>query len=938
MTAWLRRQSRPERAATPGRSDTGREAGALGNIHAESVLDVQRSAGVGPDGLTASDAALRLDQHGPNQLPETRARGVLARLGAQFHNVLIYVLLASAVLSLALGHLLDAGVILGVVLLNAAIGFIQEGRAERALNAIRAMIDPHATVLRDGQRRSIAAAEVVPGDLVMLEAGDRVPADLRLLRARSLRLDEAPLTGESVPVDKRTEPVAAEAPLAERLSMAYSGTLVVAGQGMGVAVATGTATELGRISTMVGQVAVLETPLLRQMAGFGRQVTGVILLLSIALLAFAMLVRDIPLREAFMAVVGMAVAAIPEGLPAIMTITLAIGVRRMAARHAIIRQLPAVETLGSVAVICTDKTGTLTRNEMTAVGVLTPQGEYTVSGVGYVPDGVFSQVGRPLDPANHADLLRLARASLLCNDAELRQKGADWQVEGDPMEGALVVLARKAGLDPETERREAGRLDEIPFDSQHRFMATLHAKGAGGHIVFLKGAPEDILALCAYEQGQDGAAPLDREAWRERVEALAAQGQRVLGFAMRTAPGAAPRITLGGMGTDATLLGFVGFMDPPRLEAVAAVRDARAAGIRVIMITGDHAATAREIARQLELDENPTVLSGADLDRMDAAELALALRDVTVFARTTPEHKLRLVMALQAQGLTLAMTGDGVNDAPALKRADVGIAMGRKGTEAAKQAAHMVLADDDFASIVAAVREGRTVFDNIRKVITWTLPTNAGEALTIIAAIVLGFTLPVTPLQILWINMITAVALGTTLAFEPTEPGTMLRPPRRAGEPILTAEIASRIILPALLITTGAFGMFFWAESRSLSIEVARSMVVNTIVVMEIAYLFSVRYVYGSSMTLRGMVGTPAVLVGVGFVIAAQLALTYLPALQRPFETAAIGPWDGMAIIGAGLVSLLLVEMEKRLRLSITARRAGSIGSGQPTLLRHGPA
>jgi len=940
MTAWwrdhwpLRAKARPQQ---PGAEH--REAAQLpmlpdaAGLHARPAAEVLRMAAVGVDGLAPPEAAKRLARYGPNQLPAPRPPSTLARLAAQVHNVLIYALLISAVLSLAFGHVLDAGVILGVVVLNATIGVVQEGRAERALSAIRAMIDPHATVLRAGRRHSIPAAEVVPGDVVLIEAGDRVPADLRLLRAHSLRLDEAPLTGESVPVDKQVEAVAEDAPLAERLSMAYSGTLVVAGQGMGVAVATGTATELGRISTLVGRVAALETPLLRQMSRFGRQVTGAILVLSAAVLAYAVLVRGIPLPEAFMVVVGMAVAAIPEGLPAIQTIALAMGVRRMAARHAIIRQLPAVETLGSVAVICTDKTGTLTRNEMTAVSVLTPLGAYSASGAGYVPDGRFREGGQLLDPARHHDLIELARAGVLCNDAELRNFAGDWSIEGDPMEGALVVLARKAGLDEEAERRRAERLDEIPFDSRHRFMATLHRDTDGGHVTYLKGAPEEILDLCASERREDGSpVPLDRAAWRDRVEALAAQGQRVLGFAVRMAPGGSPPLAVKGIGEDAMLLGFVGFIDPPRPEAIAAVRDARAAGIRIIMITGDHAATAREIARQLDLDENPAVLSGADIDRLDASALSLALRDVTVFARTSPEHKLRLVTALQTQGLSLAMTGDGVNDAPALRRADVGIAMGRKGSEAAKQASDMVLADDNFASIVAAVREGRTVYDNIRKVIAWTLPTNAGEALTIIVAIAFGFTLPVTPLQILWINMVTAVALGTTLAFEPTEPGTMLRPPRPAGEPILTADIASRILLPALLMTAAAFGMFFWAANRGLPIEMARTVVVDTIVAMEIAYLFSVRYVYGSSITLRGMVGTPAVLIGVGFVIVAQLALTYLPALQAAFETAPVAMGDGIAIIGIAAAFLLVVEMEKRLRLAIAAR--AGIRRSRPN---HGP-
>ncbi|WP_191083035.1 HAD-IC family P-type ATPase [Roseococcus microcysteis] len=851
-------------------------------------------------GLAAQEAAERLSRHGPNTLPEAPGRGPLLRFALQFHDALIYVLLGAAVLALVLGHLLDAAVILGVVLINATIGFVQEGKAARALDAIRRMIDPTALVLRDGARQRVPAAEIVPGDLVLLEAGDRVPADLRLLRAKSLRLDEAALTGESVPVDKDVAPLAPETPLAERNCMAWSGTLVAAGAGMGVVVATGSGTELGRISALLGQVDTLQTPLLRQMSRFARQVTAAILALSAALLAFAMLVRAQTLDESFMAVVGMAVAAIPEGLPAMLTITLALGVRRMAGRQAIIRQLPAVETLGAVAVICTDKTGTLTRNEMVATSLLTPSGEYTAAGTGYAPTGEVTKGTAPVLAADHPDLLELVRAGLLCNDAELREVDGAWRVEGDPMEGALLALAHRAGLDPEPERAVRPRLDEIPFDSAHRFMATLHE---GADVAYLKGAPERVLDLCAPD-GTD---------WHARAEALAARGQRVLAFAALHVPSGglpAPDALPGG----ARLLGLVGFIDPPRPEALEAVRDARAAGIRVVMITGDHAATAREIARQLGLAEDPVAMTGQELDALDESALREAASRATVFARTTPEHKLRLVTALQAEGLTVAMTGDGVNDAPALKRADVGVAMGAKGTEAAKQAADMVLADDNFASIVAAVREGRTVYDNIRKVIRWTLPTNGGQAMTILAAIAVGMTLPITPVQILWVNMVCAVALGTPLAFEPTEPGTMRRPPRPRGEPLLTGDLVWRIAFTALLMAGGAFGVFFWAKAQGLPLEVARTMVVNGIVVMQIAYLFSVRYVHGSSLTWEGVLGTPAVLAGLATAITAQLALTYLPPFQLLFETAPLGWREGAIVLGMGVVLLLVVEAEKRLR------------------------
>ncbi len=875
--------------------------------------------GTSADGLSTREAEARLAAAGPNRLPAAPKPGLARRFLRQFHNLLIYVLLAAAGLSLALGHAVDAGVILAVVLVNAVIGFVQEGRAEGALDAIRGMIDPRASVLRDGRRVTIPADRVVPGDVVLVEAGDRVPADLRLLRARNLRIDEAILTGESVAVEKSLGAVAADAPLGDRRSMAFSGSFVVAGQGRGVAVATGPGTELGRISALIGAVETLKTPLIRQMDRFARTLTLVILGIAGLAFVFALGVRDYPLAEAFMAVVGLAVAAIPEGLPAIMTITLAIGVERMAARNAIIRRLPAVETLGSVSVICSDKTGTLTRNEMTAQHVVTADGRCEVTGAGYDPGGAFRTLGQDIDPAAHPVLLELVRAGLLCNDAELRQTEAGWIVDGDPMEGALVALAMKAGLDPDLERRRTPRADEIPFESQHRFMATLHhshADDTPGEVSFalIKGAPERVLAMCAAERRAEGDRLINAAAWHGEADELAARGQRVLAVAVKPAGAGQRDLAFPDVAEGAVMLGFVGFIDPPREEAAAAVRACRSAGIRVAMITGDHAVTAREIARQLGLAEAPRALAGRELDRLGPDGLVAAAADTTVFARTSPEHKLRLVEALQAGGHTVAMTGDGVNDAPALKRADVGVAMGGKGTEAAKEAAEMVLADDNFASIVAAVREGRTVYDNLMKVIAWTLPTNGGEALTILAAIALGLALPITPVQILWINMITAVALGLTLAFEPTEPGTMARPPRPADRPVLTGVLLWRIGFVSALFVAAAFGMYYWAATRGLPVETARTLVVNTIVVMEIAYLFSVRVGHGPSLTWRGLLGTPAVLLGVAVVVLGQLALTYAPVMQAVFDTRPIGLADALAVLGAGILLLLVVEAEHWLR------------------------
>ena len=882
--------------------------------YAETTEQVLAALDASPSGLDDAEAARRLESSGPNTLPAARRRPAWLRLLLQFHNVLIYVLLGSTALALALGEIVDALVILGVVILNALVGFVQEGRAEEALQAIRRMIDPKASVLRADRRETVPVETIVPGDIVLIEAGDKVPADLRLIRARNLRIDEAVLTGESLAVDKSTDPVPRGAALGDRSPMAYSGTSVTAGQGAGVVVATGQATELGRISTLLGSVESLQTPLVRRMDRFGRQLTAVILAVAAATFVVAYFVRGYSLGEAFMGVVGLAVAAIPEGLPAVLTIAMAIGVQRMAARHAIVRRLPAVETLGSVSVICTDKTGTLTRNEMTVTSVATGETRFAVSGVGYAPDGAVTHDGAPVDATGERALAELIRAAALCNDASLKRTEAGWQLGGDPMEGALLTLAHKAGFDPAELAASLPRTDVIPFDAAHRFMATLHHSHEGEAFALIKGAPETILGMCGSVRTEAGTSPLDPDDWHGRVDDLAARGQRVLAFAAKPLPQGTRDLEFSDVEDGAVLLGLAGLMDPPREEAIEAVAACREAGIRVIMITGDHAATAAAIADQLGLDGPAAVLTGQHVDGLDEASLREAAKTATVFARTTPEHKLRLVEALQADGLIVAMTGDGVNDAPALKRADVGIAMGGKGTEVSKEAAEIVLADDNFASIVAAVREGRTVYDNLTKVIAWTLPTSAGEAMTILAAIALGLALPITPVQILWINMVTVAALGLTLAFEPTEPGTMQRAPRPGGSPLLTRTLIWQVAFISVLFVAGAFGMYYWAEARGLPLETGRTIVVNTIVVFEIFYLFSVRYVHGTALTLKGLVGTRPVLIGLAVIVAAQLLLTYAPFMQAVFETRPLGLVEGAVIIGAGVLLLLLAETEKRVR------------------------
>ncbi|WP_411286721.1 HAD-IC family P-type ATPase, partial [Phenylobacterium sp.] len=794
--------------------------------HALGLADVFTTLDTSAEGLEAAEAARRLTANGRNELPAPPRAHPVLRLLAQFNNVLIYFLLAAAAAAGVLGHYVDMAVIVAIVLINAVVGFVQEGRAETALDAIRDMIAPHATVLRGGARHRIDAREIVTGDIVVVEPGDKTPADLRLTRARNLLADEAILTGESLPAEKSEAPVSGDAVLGDRFSMLYSGTLIATGQGTGVAVATGSDTEIGRISTLIGQVETLTTPMLAQINRFGRQITWFALGLAALIFGFATLVRDYLWSDALMVVVALAVGVVPEGLPAVISITLAIGVQRMARRNALVRRLPAVETLGATSVICSDKTGTLTRNEMTARRIVTAQGEYLVEGAGYAPTGRISAADGDAAPGSDVAQTELIRVALLCNDADLVDRDGRWSVHGDPMEGALVALAMKAGLHPETERGAWARRDEIPFDAQHRFMATLHSTPDGDTWIAVKGAPERVLEMSKTQVGgTDGADPAY---WQARIAAAAGNGERVLGFAAMAAAPEKERLSFDRLGSGLVFLGIVGFIDPPRDEAIAAIAACRSAGISVKMITGDHADTAAAIAGQLALADNPQVITGAELDGVSDVALRELAQGVSVFARTSPEHKLRIVRALQANGDVVAMTGDGVNDAPSLKQADVGIAMGRKGTEAAKEAAQIVLLDDNFASIVAAVQEGRTVYDNIRKVIAWTLPTNGGQTLSVVLAILLGLALPLTPVQILWINTITGVTLALVLAFEPTEPKVMQRAPRPRDAPLMSRFVLRRIGIVSMLFMIGVFGIFEYAIQLDLGEAVARTLVVNT--------------------------------------------------------------------------------------------------------------
>jgi len=864
-------------------------------------------------GLSPQEAKHRLAQYGLNKLTPATSRGPFKRFISQFHNVLIYVLLVAAGVTAAIGHWVDSGVIVGVVLINALIGFIQEGKAEKALDAIRNMLTHQAMVRREGKNFLIPAEQLVPGDIVSLESGDKVPADLRLLQVKNLRADESMLTGESLPVEKNTTAVSANAVLGDRFCLAYSGTLITYGTALGMVVSTGDNTEIGRISSMLRTVPQLATPLLRQIARFSRWLSFAIVLLASATFAYGWAIQHSSLTELFMSVVGLAVAAIPEGLPAVMTITLAIGVQRMAERNAIIRRLPAVETLGSVTVICSDKTGTLTCNEMTVKSVFVNNKLFTVEGVGYSPEGGFKLADDITSVEDHPDLHELIQAAVLCNNARLEQKSGivdNWIVHGDPTEGALVTLAHKAGISPDLLNQEMPRTDVIPFESEHRYMATLHHDHSGHAFLFIKGAPERVLGMCSLQRIDGEDVPIHVADWHQMMDDIAGSGQRLLAIAFKTVPSSQNQISFADVETGLTLLGVVGMIDPPRPEAVKAVLKCQQAGIRVKMITGDHAATAAAIAAQLNIGDG-SVLSGEQLDRMNDSELTTHIRNVDVFARTSPENKLRLVTALQADGHVVAMTGDGVNDAPALKRADVGVAMGKKGTEVAKETSEMVLADDNFASIAHAVEEGRGIYDNLLKSIIFILPTGGGEALMIVAAIVMGETLPITPVQILWVNMITAVTLSLTLAFEPPERNIMSRMPRKPDTPLLTPLLIWRIVFVSLIMVTGTFGLFVLERSVGAPIELARTVTVNTLVMFEIFYVFNSRYLHHSVLNLHGLLGNWLMWLAVLMLLVFQIAFTYWRPMQLLFGTVDIDAHAWQMIVSIASTVFLLVEIEK---------------------------
>lgn len=856
-------------------------------------------------GLSQAEVIQRQKQYGPNELKAKAATPAWVKFLQQFNQSLLYILMVAGAVKAFLGSWRNAIVIWAVVVINALIGYIQESKAEEAIAALARSVVTEVTVIREGQKLRVPSRELVPGDVVLLSSGDKVPADLRLLSVRNLQVDESALTGESVPVEKRLGSLAEDTPLADRQNMAYAGSFVTFGQGAGVVVAIGNQTQTGRISELVEKGGSLQTPLTRKFEEFSLMLLRIIL--SLAGLTFLVgLVQGQGVASVFEAAVALAVSAIPEGLPTVVTVTLAIGVSRMAKRHAIIRKLPAVETLGSATVICSDKTGTLTENQMTVQAIYAGSQLYQVTGSGYSPQGqILAQEGG--DPVEVERLLALQAcllAGCLCNDTRLQPKdNGQWEVVGDPTEAALIVAGQKAGLDMDDLQRRRPRLDSIPFESEFQYMATLHRLGPEEHCIYVKGSVEALLPRCRSQMGSQGEIqPLEEERIRQQVEALARQGLRVLAFAQKTVPSSQTRVDHPDLEGDLVFLGLQGMIDPPRPEAIAAVRSCQTAGMQVKMITGDHVLTAQAIAEQMGLGGGKPVqaYSGRDLEQLSPEEFVEAANRGSVFARVVPEQKLRLVEALQARGQIVAMTGDGVNDAPALKQADVGIAMGRGGTEVAKAAADMILTDDNFASIEAAVEEGRTVYNNLLKAIAFILPVNGGESMTILLSVLLNRELPILAIQVLWLNMINSITMTVPLAFEPSTGREMTRPPRDPEANLLSPRLLQRILLVSVFNWILIFGVFEYIEQTTGSIDLARTMAIQALVIGRIFYLLSLSQAIptllgrGRASQLERherLMDTAAIAIGIGAAILLQILFSQWSLFNIIFDTAPLS-WE----------------------------------------------
>lgn len=868
-------------------------------------------------GLSDIEATQRLQQFGENVLPEKKKESKLIRFLKHFNDILIYVLFVAAIVTAILGHYVDTAVILLVAIVNASIGYFQENKAEKALEDIKKMLSLKAQVIRNGVRTEIDASHLTVGDIVLLSPGDKVPADLRLLRADNLKIEESPLTGESVPSEKKVGVLPLDTMLGDRINMAFSSTTVSAGTGMGIVIAIGKETEIGKINEMMSEVDEITTPLLKQTAKFGKSVSVIIVGIAFVIYLFGHFFRHYDSGELLMSVIGLAVAAIPEGLPAILSIILAIGVQNMARRNAIVRTLPSVETLGAVSVICSDKTGTLTKNEMTVKTVEIRDGEFTVTGTGYAPTGDVLSNGKKVDFNSAPILEELISCFNICNEASLGKDEQDhWFVKGDPTEGALITLYQKADVDHIPIERKS----TIPFDSEYKYMATL-VENADHNIIYIKGAPDRLLDMAEKEKSKAGEQKFDRRYWESKITELAQKGQRIIGAAYKIVDKGVVGIEHDDIHNGIVFLGLAGIIDPPREEAVEAIRLCSEAGITVKMITGDHVDTAKTIGKEMGIGDGTKALQGKDLEKMSDAELEVAAQEYDIFARTSPEHKLKLVKALQARGTICAMTGDGVNDAPALKKADVGIAMGIKGTEVTKDASEMVLADDNFSTIVAAVEEGRRVYDNLKKTILFILPTNGAESFLIIASILFGTLMPLTPVQILWVNMVTSVTVSLALAFERIEPGAMKRSPRSPQTPLLSGYFIWRILFVSVLIGGGTLWMTINLLAHGVSEEIVRTITLQTIVIAQMFHLFNSRSIRGFAFN-KDFFTNKAVFVVSALLIILQLSITYLPFMNNVFGTNPLTLEDWIYPFTLGFAVFVIVEIEKAVMRRIDKTRS----------------
>lgn len=887
---------------------------------------VQTGERLGTDirrGLTRDEAERRWHQYGPNELRREEEPSLLSMFIRQFKDFLVLILLAASILSVIVGEFTDAVIIIVIVILNALLGMFQESRASKAMEALKRMSKPEVSVIREGMSQVIAATKLVPGDLVILDAGDYVPADLRIIEAANLKIDESAITGESVPVEKEAQVVfSEEKELGDRLNCAYSGTIVTYGRGKGLVTATGMDTVVGGIAEMLQTVEEEDTPLQKKLGQFGKYL-GLVALAVCGIVFVLGIIRGTPFVEMFMIAVSLAVAAIPEGLPAVVAIVLALGMQRMVKQHTILKRLHAVETLGSTTVICSDKTGTMTQNEMTVVRVYTPDGRiYEVSGEGYAPEGDFHEGGKPLTEVEEGNVFALLQAVLLCNDSELvSEKERDktvWKIMGDPTEGALVVAAAKAGLKRDVLEKSNPRVAEIPFDSERKLMSTIHRTAEGGFIVFTKGAPDVLISRCNRMYGKDGIIktllPGDVEEILRQNKEMAYQALRVLAAASKPLDEVPDKIQAADLEKDLIFNGLVGMIDPPRQEAAEAVKVCREAGIRVVMITGDYKETASAIAAELGIiKKDASTLAGMELERMDEGELAGVVKETSVYARVSPEHKVRIVDALKKQGEIVAMTGDGVNDAPALKRADIGIAMGITGTDVAKETADMVLTDDNFASIVAAVEEGRVIYSNIRKFVFFLLSCNVSEILIIFLAMLIGSPIPLLAIHLLLINLITdafpALALGT----EKKEPDLMKLPPRNPEEPILNAAMRRMVIIHSVVLTLAVLGSFYYALLSRDSIELARTYAFTTLILAELFRAYTAR---SERFTLwrLGVFSNRNLNIAAAFSLLTLVMVLAVKPIASLFDIVPLALYDVRIILPFALLPLIFSELAKKLK------------------------